>query len=156
MTHHSWRTWTCFGAAFVLAVGTTSFAEAAGAATHHHKPVAHIRTVVYHYTAGCGVGAAGVLVVETDLCANVTGWFPIARRKREHYISAAISDDHSLEPVRGDFIGGAANQFCGGWKGAVNPSWNYLVLAEVWGNTDCPGVATTGTVTIKYSNLPLK
>jgi hypothetical protein len=148
------------GAAVIatLLVGTTVGAEAAT----KKKVVKHTRTVTLTYRGGCTVDTPAVLGNESDACHAFGGadW-ELRTRTGEKYVSVKVADATGRSVpgqfwIHGSSVGhDTAIPFCGSMKDFRTPiSTVQIDLDAVGAVTSCPGLATSGKVTVVFSNLP--
>lgn len=153
--HSTYRRLIGAAAATVLVTGTALAAHAAPAATKLHT-----RTVKISYSGGCGivtpavVGAPGACVLGDN--------YDVVRKTGEKYLTIKIADKTG-KAVSGEIwlSGGTGNAvqypFCGGLKNyRMGQSAYTMDLNEGVDATCVGGVATSGTITVTYSNLPVK
>ena len=142
-----------------LVVGTLLVGSAVGAeAATKKKVVKHTRVVSYQYTGGCGRDVA-VAVGDTTPCGVGTTW-QLAAAKTEKFVSIAVTDATG-RPIGGEIwlssgTGNATDQaFCGSIKDFPmgQSSYNFDINSPSL-TPSCAGAATSGTVTVTYSNLP--
>lgn len=142
-------------AAAVMLAGSGVAAHAAGDAKRPLK----IRVVTVQYTGACGVdvvaatGTAGV-------CPPGAGDYALKRKSGEKYLTILVKDG-ATSKVSGDLwlsTGAMAKvqQFCGTLKNFAMAQPTYSMNLNDSANPSCPGAPTSGTLTIEYSNLPLK
>lgn len=144
-------------AALVLGTGFGAHA----AVDHKVKP--KVRTVKVHYTGGCGfvVNVSGTGVTGAPGSCAVGATYSIAKKKTEKYLSIIVTDQTG-QPVSGSLwlSGGTGNAvdepFCGALKNYRMSQANYTMDVNAGADTDCPGLPTTGTIVVKYSNVPVK
>jgi hypothetical protein len=136
-----------------LVLGTGVGAEAAT----HKKPVKKTRTVTINYQGGCGLD--GAVVVGAPGACVIGGHYNVTRKSTEKFLNITVKDQTG-RPVGGEIwlssgTGNAVNeQFCGSLKNYQMGQDSYqLDLNTPSANPSCPGGATTGTITVKYSNV---
>ncbi len=139
--------------AFGLIFGSVATAEAA----KKKKPKKTTRTVESVYQAPAIGSGAGICLVATNSCGDIpTG-------ANEHFVVIEIVDQAGLDvfgtvgqDLNGDGFTDNSTEFCGKTEEpvAIDPGFPLTVFPWAVGRADCPGVATTGTVTATLSNLP--
>jgi hypothetical protein len=147
----------------VLVLGSAVGAEAA-TKKKAKKPVKVTRTVSLSYTGGCSIESpAGGASPQGDCASFGAGGWVIPTKSTEKYASVTVVDS-SGRTIGGAFwepggTGGTSvtTDFCGALKDySVPVGLGHVTLAldAVYVATDCPGVATQGTVKVVFSNLP--
>jgi len=145
-----------------LAITTLTLGTAVGAhAAPAKKKKVTIRTQKVSYQAGCGfaVDIAGN-GVRGSYCP-VSGDYPLALRGKEKFVSIAVTDSSGVK-VGGDLwlsdgTGDAEGvPFCGTLKNYKSTQPTYHLNLDVSASTSCPGLPTSGTITITYSSARLK
>jgi hypothetical protein len=148
----------------VMVLGSAVGAEAA---THKKKaakkPVKVTRTVTFQYTGGCSVETPAVGLSSPVACSSFgAGGWVIPTKAGEKYATVSVVDN-SGRTIGGAFWepGGAGGtsvttDFCGSLKDYAVPVGGSVTLKldAVLVATDCPGIATQGTVKVAFSNLP--
>jgi hypothetical protein len=142
-----------------LVVGTGVGAEAA---TKKRKPRPIVRVMKITYQGGCGVtarvagngpsGAPGQCVVGDT--------YDLALRSGEKYISLKVADDNSsVVPAvlwLNDAVPTKSQDFCTSLKNfpaaGIQPRLDLFDGVD----SDCQGIATTGTVTVTFSSNPIR
>jgi hypothetical protein len=121
------------------------------------KPVKHTRTVTMSYTGACGAHVVDV-ADGTAAPACPPGTNPaLSSNPGEKYMSITVTDG-SGRPVHAELWSGASElpDFCGSVHNYAlkdgDPSDMTWDAASV--DPGCPSTATSGTITIIYSNLP--
>jgi hypothetical protein len=162
---HVTRPSACLIGGALVATMVLGSAVGAEAATkkkpkHHKRVVRTTRTVKLSYTGGCTADTPAGAASDTSGCSSFggAGW-SVPTRSGEKYVTVTIADATG-QKVRGAFwtgsgANGHADPFCGADKDyqfAVGPV--VLALDAVGATTACPGLATQGTVTLVFSNLP--
>jgi hypothetical protein len=144
-----------------LVLGSAVGAEAAT----KKKVVKHTRTVTLNYRGGCTVEANTPVVTGAASPGACTAFggasYTLAARRGEKYLTVKVKDATG-RPVPGQFwvkSSKVANDteiaFCGALKNFQFPTPNILLdLDAIGGVTSCPGLATSGTITLVFSNLP--
>lgn len=139
---------------FSLALGTLTVAEAG---KKKKKPKKKTRVVESTYDAPAIGSGAGVCLGATNSCGD------IATGGNERFVMIEISDQAGLDvyasvgqDVDGDGFTDNSVTICGKSEEAIpiEPGIALTIFPWAVGRPDCPGVATTGTVTAKLSNLP--
>lgn len=131
-----------------LLVGSQTVAEGASRKKKRER-VQRVVTLTYDAPAiGVAGGPAGVCVS--------TGCIQVAVGSRERYVSIEIDDATGLSsPAVVDMGGGSDVYVCGATESPLQTSGGEIV---VWIHpaaiTGCTGLASTGTVTLTFSNLP--
>lgn len=146
-------------AAAAMVAGSGVAAHAAGAGPVKLK----VRTVTISYTGGCGFDVNAEVVTTSGApgsCA-VGGNYALAHKGGEKYLTILVKDG-ATSAVSGSLwlsggTGTAKDQpFCGSLKNYRMAQPTYTMDLNAAADPTCPGAATTGTITIEYSNLPLK
>jgi hypothetical protein len=140
--------------------GTAVGADAATKKKHRHKPI--IRTVKMTYQGGCGVTARasgnGPSATPGQCVAGET--YNLALKPGERYISLKVADDHSSDVPAvlwlNDEVPTKSQDFCTSLKNfpaaGISPRLDLFDGVD----TDCPGSATTGTITVTFSSNPIR
>jgi hypothetical protein len=146
-----------------MVLGSALGAEAATKKKKHKKPVKITRTVTLKYQGGCTIDTPAVGASLQGDCAQfgLAGW-EIATKPGEKYATVTSTDASGRATAGAFWESGGANgtstttDFCGSLKNYVVPAGGSVKLAldAVGGNAKCPGLATQGTVTVVFSNLP--
>ena len=139
----------------VMVLGTAAGAHAA--TDKKHKPVLHKRVQTITYQGGCGITAG---VQATPGTCVLGGSYNLAFKRGEKYVSISVKD--SIAPGvpavlwLGTGVNAANQQFCTSIKnfqpGGTTPQLDLFDGVD----PTCPGSATQGTITVTYSNLPIK
>lgn len=148
----------------VMVLGSAIGAEAATKKkpAKHKAPVKVTRTVKLSYTGGCTADIVAVGASERGTCSSFgAGGWNLPLKATEKYVTVTVTDA-SGRAVPGAFwetggTGGTSKTvpFCGAMKDYVAPTGTAtLALDAVGVVTSCPGLATQGTVTVVFSNLP--
>src|SRR4051812_37296972 len=143
----------------VLVVGTGVGAEAA---TKKKKPKSIVRVTKISYQGGCGVTsqAAGNGPSATPGQCVIGDSYDLALHTGEKYVSVSVADDNMPGVPAVLWLGTGVNapnqQFCTKIKNfpaaGTQPSLDLFDGV----NTDCPGSATSGTITVTFSSNPIK
>jgi len=149
-------------------VGVMIFGTALGAdAATKKKPkrvVKHTRTVTLKYTGGCTAETPAVTGSPTGACSTLgAAGYTIDARPGEKYVSIKVADATGRN-VPGQFWQSGNSTvpndteigFCGALKNYRFPVGQQLQLDldALGGVQSCPGIATQGTITLVFSNLP--
>lgn len=143
-------------------VATMVIGSAVGAeAATKKKVVRHTRTVTLTYNGGCTIETPAVTGNDSDVCHAFGGgdWEQTAKAG-EKYVSIKVTDASGRNVpgqfwVKGTTLHDTPIPFCGALKDFQFPSAAIQVDLDALGGTSkCPGVATSGTVTLVFSNLP--
>jgi hypothetical protein len=150
----------------VVAALVGGSAVGAEAATKKKPVVKRItRTVVLKYTGGCtvelnagGTSAAGA----PGACTNVgAANFAQSARSKEKYLTVKVADSTGRAVPGQVWIKGSGVAkdtevaFCGAMKSYRMAAPDFtLDLDAIGAVANCPGTATSGTITLVYSNLP--
>ena len=151
------------GALVVLMIFGTALGADASTKKHHKAVVKKTtRTVKLSYTGGCTLDIVAVGASERGQCSSVgaAGW-DLPLKAGEKYVSVTVTD-HSGRATPGAFwetggTGGTSKTvpFCGSTKDYTAPAGTVtMALDAVGAIAGCPGLATQGTVTVVFSNLP--
>lgn len=146
------------------AVATLVLGSAIGAeAATKKKVVRHTRTVTLSYAGGCTIeaydGGSGAAFAPGQCGAAGAASYTLNAKRGEKYVSVKVTDS-SGKAVPGDFwvmghITSTEYQFCGAMKDFAVPAPSFdLDLDAVGAVSSCPGIATTGKITLVFSNLP--
>jgi hypothetical protein len=148
--------------AIATMVGGTAVGADAATKKKKHKQKAIIRTVKIDYQGGCGVTAKasgnGPSATPGQCVAGET--YNLALKPGEKYLSVDVADDNmpGVPAILWLSTGlNAKNQaFCTSVKNfpAVGTQPSLDLFDGV--DTDCPGSATQGTITITFSSNPIK
>ena len=122
-----------------------------------------VRTVTVKYTGGCGVAVnvSGTGVTGAPGTCPLGATYSLAKKKTEKYLTIAITDQTG-NPVSGALwlSGGTGNAkdepFCGALKNYPMAQPSYTLDLNAAADTSCPSAPTSGTIVIKYSNVPVK
>ena len=148
------------GAAAALAAGSGVAAHAADASTSAR---AKVRTVTIKYTGGCGFNLNAEVLTSSGApssCALGQN-YALARKAGEKYLTIVVADQ-TASAVSGSLwlkggTGTAVDKpFCGSLKNYLMGQSTYSMDLNASADATCPGAATTGTVVIKYSNVPIR
>jgi hypothetical protein len=148
--------------ALVIAGLLAGTSVAADAATKHHKVVKHTRTIVLSYTGGCGIDATKVMGnAECGVGSkSVRPEYTVNANPGEKFMTMTVADA-SGQPVHGEMwtsagVGNATDvPFCGKYTDQPIPQQSFQVDVDgLAADPSCPGFATSGTITITFSNLP--
>ena len=145
------------GAAVAALVLGTGFG--AHAATER-KPVKKVRTTTVKYQGPCGfdVNVKGTGVTGAPGTCPIGQTYTVSRRTGEKFLTIVVTDQTG-RPVSGNLwlsggTGNAVNQpFCGSLRNYRMGQDSYTLDLNAAADSTCPGVATTGKMVIKYSNL---
>ena len=146
-------------AAAVLVAGSGVAAHAADAGK---KPL-KARIVTIQYTGGCGFNLNAEALTASGApgsCAAGAN-YDVQRKSGEKYLTILVTDQTG-SPVSGSLWlkGGTGNAvsepFCGALKNYVMKQSAYTLDLNTSADPTCPGAATTGTMQLKFTNLPLK
>jgi len=141
----------------LLAIALPTASQAAPKKKPAPKPVKHVRTITFTYNNPCAVtvqtsvyhGSGGAL------CTTAS---QITTSRTEKYMSVTISDKTGQSVPVTFFEKGSSAPWeivCGkGTDLGVTPNDTYDLDPAFALGDKCPVTATTGTVTIKLSNLP--
>jgi len=149
-----------------LVVASLVLASAVGAEAATKKKVVKrtTRTVTLTYTGGCTIeawdGGSGV-ASRPGACssAGAADW-TLAAKKGERYLTIKAVDASGLSVpgdiwVQGSGLLSTEYQFCGATKDFKLPAPSFdLALDSVGAVRSCPGLATSGKITVVFSNLP--
>jgi hypothetical protein len=146
-------------AAVVMVAGSGVAAHAADAGK---KPL-KVRIVTIDYTGGCGfnVNAEAVTASGAPSSCAAGDNYAVQHKAGEKYLTILV-DDQSGSAVSGSLWlkGGTGNAvsepFCGSLKNYAMKQSAYTLDLNTSADPTCPGAATTGTLTVKFSNLPIK
>jgi hypothetical protein len=141
-----------------MIAGTAVGADAA--TKKKHKPIIRVQKISYQ--GGCGVTAqaSGNGPSATPGQCVLGDSYTLALKPGEKFISVAVADDNMPGVPAVLWLGTGVNapnqQFCTAVKNfpaaGTQPSLDLFDGV----NSDCPGSATTGTITVTYSSNPLK
>ena len=146
----------------VMVLGSALGAEAA-TKKKHKKPVKVTRTVTLKYSGGCSLDTPLVGASLQGDCAGygAAGW-ALPAKATEKYVSVTVVDSSGRKTPAAFWEPNGPNgtstttDFCASMKDYVVPGSGTVTLAldAVGIRTSCPGLATQGTVTVVFSNLP--
>jgi hypothetical protein len=141
-----------------MVVGTGMGADAA---TKKKKKVI-IRTVTFDYQGGCGITAkaSGTGPSATPGQCVLGASYDLALKPGEKYISVAVADSNSPSVPAilwlSTGLNAASQDFCTSIKNfpaaGTQPSLDLFDGVD----SDCPGLATTGKITVTFSSAPIK
>ena len=143
-------------------VAVAAMVAGSGVAAHAgdmSKPKLKVRKVTISYTGACGVDATAVSGT-AGVCPPGASDYALAHKAGEKYLTILVKDS-ATSAVSGNLwlSSGAmatAERFCGSLKNYAMGQPTYSMNLNDAANPSCPGAATTGTITVEYSNLPLK
>jgi hypothetical protein len=148
-----------FAAAAMMVAGSGVAAHAADAA----KPKLKVRTVTMSYTGGCGFSVNAEVVTSSGAPGScVVGEnYALAHKAGEKYLTIIVKDSATSAVSGSLWLSGGTGTakdapFCGSLKNYAMAQPTYTMDLNAAADPACPGAATSGTITIKYSNLPLK
>lgn len=146
-------------------VGGSAIGAEAATKKKPAKPKKVTRTVVLKYTGGCTIdlSAGGQSAAAAPGACTTVGagdWAQSALPK-EKYLSITVADASGRAVpgqvwIKGTAVGqDTAVPFCGSMKNYLMAASDFTLDVDAVGAVaSCPGTATTGTVTLVYSNLP--
>lgn len=143
----------------VMIFGTALGADAA-VKKKPKKPVKHTRTVTLAYKGGCTVDTPAGSLSDTSGCSGFGGGgWEVPTQPGEKFVTVTVTDATGRN-VGGAFWEGSgtnssATDFCGSMKNFTTGPGSVVLALDAAGATPaCPGLATTGTVKLVFSNLP--
>jgi hypothetical protein len=147
------------GVMLATMVAGSAVAANASVAAKKHKPVVKKQTISYQGGCAAEVSAKGTGgTLNPGRCDNGT----LTRPAHTKYLSITVVDQTG-QPTGGEIwlAKNGANStdlaFCGTLKNYVMGQSSYsLDLNTPAADSDCPGAATQGTITVTYSSVPLK
>ena len=146
----------------VMVLGSAIGAEAA-TKKKAKKPVKVTRTVTLSYQGGCSLDTPAVgASLQGDCATYGFGGWEIPTKAGEKYATVTVTDSTGRATAGAWWEAGGPNgtstttDFCGSMKDYSVPVGGSVKLAldAVGIRTDCPGLATQGTVKVVFSNLP--
>jgi hypothetical protein len=146
-------------------IATTLLATAVGAeAATKKKPVKvvkHTRVVTLSYRGGCTVEVPVGAATPGQCAAIGAASYSLTAQKGEQYVSVSVTDATGRSVpgqfwIQGSQVAGDTEiAFCGSMKNFKFPVPAFdLDLDAVGLVASCPGVATSGTIKLTFSNLP--
>lgn len=140
---------------FVLATAVCAFLFLAADADARRgkKRVRTEREVSQQYSVPAG---AFLVSVDLNFCVGEGSCLTFIPDRSERYVEISISDGTGTPaPFRVE-INGIADVFCGETTGSLSIEHATAVNVSAFAGAvpDCPGVATEGTATATFSNLP--
>jgi hypothetical protein len=143
--------------AALLMIALPTASQAAAKKKPAPKPVKHVRTVTFTYDNPCAVTlqSSAIFGPGGSFCTSAS---QISTSRTEKYMSVTITDKTGQSvPVTfvEDGSSAAWDIICGKATDlSVAPNDTYDLNPAVAIGDKCPVAATTGTVTVKLSNLP--
>jgi len=146
----------------VMVFGSALGAEAATKKKHkkHKAVVKTSRTVKLSYTGGCTVEDPVLTGSDTSGCSSfgAAGW-SVDTKTGEKYVTVTVTDATGQKVPGAFWTGSGTNShtdaFCGATKNYQFGAGPVVIALDAVGATPaCPGLATQGTVTLVFSNLP--
>ncbi|HET7529692.1 MAG TPA: hypothetical protein VFJ98_01905 [Mycobacteriales bacterium] len=137
-----------------IVVGTGVGADAA---TKHKKKRVIIRTVTMTYQGGCGITAGAQATPGTCV---IGASYDLALKPGEKFVSVSVADDNLPAVPAILWLGTGVNapnqQFCTSIKNF--PASGTQPSLDLFDGVDptCPGSATTGTIKVTFSSVPIK